>query len=294
MCQLTVGIAVMAFCAAGCGIMRPYKISEQKRDDIRIEPPQPRLRIGEKFVYKAEWMGMEVGRATLLVKGITEMNGRQAYHVMAIAETTSLVSKLYKVEDVISTYIDTAEFYPLRFDKKQREGGHRSDGYLDFYQKEGKALYFSRLDNEKKEFKTPKRVQDPLSCIYYYRLSNVKAGETFSADVNLNDKNWFLEAKIMDKGVVRIPGVGEWKAFMAEPLPWFQGKLTRKAKVSIWFSADDDRIPLLVITSGIPFVGTVTITLQKIEYLENRNELIDKIWGAVKIPYYNLENGAMP
>ena len=55
---------------------------------------------------------------------------------------------------------------------------------------------------------------------------------------------------------------------MVEPLPWFQGKIKRKAKATMWFSADERRIPLLMVTSGIPFVGTVKITLQKIEYLD--------------------------
>lgn len=263
-------VIVFIFFAAGCGIMRSYNISAKKQEDIKIVTPQPKLAVGERFTYKAEWLGMEVGKAVLLVKEITQMNGRQVYHVMATAETTALISKLYKVEDVISTYIDVNELYPVRFDKKQREGGQSSDGYIDFDHDAGKARYFSRLTDEKKESTLPKRAQDPLSCIYFYRMSDVKAGETFSANVNLNDKNWFVQAKIIDRGVVKIENVGEWKAFMAEPLPWFQGKLTQKARVSIWFSADEKRIPLLVVTSGIPFVGTVTITLQKIEYLEDK------------------------
>lgn len=255
----------LIFFICGCGIATRYRISGVKAKDINIETPQSALRVGEKFTYKAEWLGMDVGTATLFVKEITEINGHQVYHIVAKAETSQLVSKLYKVEDEMSSYIDTKELYPVRFEKKQREGRHRADEYMDFDQENGKVHYFSRLTNKKKEFNVPKKVHDPLSCIYYFRLQDIQAGESIFANVNLDEKNWFLEAKVINKGIVDIKDLGEWESFMAEPLPWFQGELRRKAKVSIWFSADEKRIPLLVITSGIPFVGTVKITLQKIE-----------------------------
>lgn len=251
---------------SGCGVTASYKIREKKPEEVKIEPPSPKLRVGEKFTYKAEWMGMDVGFATLLVKEITKLNGREVYHIVAKAQTTSFISKLFKVEDEISTYIDTKKLYPIRFDKKQKEGRRQVDEYVDFDQENGKAQYFSRLKNEKKEFNVPKGVQDPVSCIYYFRLSNVKQGESLFANVHLDDKNWFLETKITNRAIVKIKDLGNWQAFIAEPLSWFQGELNKKARVSIWFSADDERIPLLIIVqSSLPLVGTVTITLQRIE-----------------------------
>lgn len=231
-----------------------------------------KLRIGEKFTYKAEWLGLDVGTATLSVEEVTERNGRKVYHVLAKAETTPIISKLYKVEDYISTYIDIEELYPVRFEKKQREGAYRSDEYTDFDQKKGKAHYFSRLNHNKKEYNIPENVQDPLSCLYYFRLQKADVGSSMFANVIADEKNYLLEAKIHKKGFVNIKGVGEWEAFMIEPLPWFQGKVKRKAKATMWFSADEKRIPLLMVTSGIPFVGTVTITLQEIQNLDTQNQ----------------------
>jgi hypothetical protein len=259
-------IFIGIFFISGCGITSSYKIKEKKPEEIKIETPKPKLRVGEKFTYKAEWMGMDVGSATLEVEEITELNGREVYHVVAKAVTTSFAAKLFPVEDEISTYLDTKELYPIRFDKKQKEGKKEKDEYVDFDQENGRAFYTSRLTNEKKEFNVPKGVHDPVSCIYYFRLSNIKEGESLFANVHLDDKNWFLETSIANKGIVKIKNLGNWSAFMAEPMSWFQGELNKNAKVSIWFSADADRIPLLIVVkSSIPLVGTVTITLQKIE-----------------------------
>jgi len=251
---------------SGCGVTSSYKIKEKKPEEVKIEAPKPKLRVGEKLTYKAEWMGMDVGSATLSVEEITELNGREAYHIVAKAETTSFAAKLFPVEDEISTYLDTKELYPVRFDRKQKEGKRLKDEYVDFDQESGRAVCVSRITNEKKEFNVPKGVQDPVSCIYYFRLSNVNPGEALFANVHLDDKNWFLETRVTDRGIIKIKNLRNWQAFMAEPMSWFQGELNKNAKVSIWFSADEERIPLLIIVkSSIPLVGTVTVTLQKIE-----------------------------
>lgn len=251
---------------SGCGVTASYKIREKKPDDIKIESPNVKLRVGEKFTYKAEWMGMNVGSATLSVEKIAELNGREVYQIVAKAKTTSFAEKLFPVEDEITTYVDTKELYPVRFDKKQKEGKKLKDESVDFDQASGKAFFTSRITNEQKEFNVPKGVQDPVSCIYYFRLSNIEEGGSIFANVHLDDKNWFLETRIANRGIIKIKNLGKYQAFMAEPMSWFQGELNKNAKVSIWFSADQERIPLLVVVkSSIPLVGTVTITLQKIE-----------------------------
>lgn len=252
---------------SGCGVVRArYRIlGERESVAVKIESPRKKLEVGERFIYKAEWLGMNVGTATLSVEGITQKNGRRVYHILATARTSAVLSKIYEVNDRVSTYLDTERLYPVRFEKKQREGGYRSDEYTDFDQEKGKAFYFSRLNHSKKEYDIPRKVQDPLSCLYYFRLQDIDFGRSVFANVNTDEKNYLLEAKIDRKGFVNIEGLGEWQAFMVEPLPWFQGKIKRKAKAVIWFSADEARIPLLVKTKGIPLVGSITITLQEIE-----------------------------
>jgi len=231
----------------------------------KIETPSKNLRVEERFTYSIKWLGLDVGRAILSVEEITQINGRRVYHIVATAKSTPVISKIYKVEDKISTYLDVESLYPVRFEKKQREGGYRSDEYTDFDQEKGKATYFSRLNNKKKIFHIPEKVHDPLSSMYYFRLQDVDVGKSIFANVNVDEKNYLLETKVHSKGFIKIEGVGEWEAFMVEPVPWFQGKIKRKAKATMWFSADERRIPLLMKTSRIPLVGSITISLQKIE-----------------------------
>ncbi len=263
-------VLIFLICICGCALTGSrywIKYGSEERT-TEIESPKKRLPVGERLTYKAEWMGLDVGIITLSVEGITLRNGREVYHVKMLAESTPVISKIYKVRDEISTYIDIEKLYPVRFEKKQREGGYKSDEYIDFNHEKGRAFYFSRLNHSKKEYGIPKGVQDPLSCVYFFRLKDVAIGKSLFANVNADDKNYLLEAKIHKKGMLNVKNVGKWDAFLIEPLPWFQGKVKRKAKVTAWFSSDERRIPLLIVTKGIPFVGSITITLQKIEHLD--------------------------
>ncbi|MFH1878813.1 MAG: hypothetical protein ABH883_08410, partial [Candidatus Omnitrophota bacterium] len=72
-------IFALIFFISGCGITTSYKIKEKKPEEIKIVAPKPKLRVGEKFTYKADWMGMDVGLAVLSVDEIMELNGREVY-----------------------------------------------------------------------------------------------------------------------------------------------------------------------------------------------------------------------
>jgi len=111
-----VSILIVALLISGCGGLGQYKISKVLKE-FSIEKPTERLRIGERFTYKTEWLGLDVGIVTLSVEGVTERNGREVYHVLARAQTTPVLSKLYKVDDIISSYIDVEHLYPVMFEK---------------------------------------------------------------------------------------------------------------------------------------------------------------------------------
>jgi len=139
-------ILVIVIFISGCGITSSYKIKEKKPEEIKITAPKPKLRVGEKLTYKAEWMGMDVGFAVLSVDEIMELNGREVYHISAKAETISFAAKLFPVEDEISTYLDTKELYPIRFDKKQKEGKKQLALTFAARSFRFRSLSFSRFD----------------------------------------------------------------------------------------------------------------------------------------------------
>jgi len=84
-------------------------------------------------------------------------------------------------------------------------------------------------------------------------------GETLPFQITAAGKNWDITAKVIQAQILRIGDLGKWAAIegeaeLAYPVPFFHG-----ARANVWFSADEDRIPLLArIKSRI---GPVTAVL---------------------------------
>lgn len=212
---------------------------------IPILPANKSLRVGERYTYLVRWMGIPIGYASLHIKEIVNLNGREAYHIIAEAESNEFLSKFYRVKDVVRTYIDKNELYTLRFEKYQYEGGYKSEEVIEFDQQNHKATYKSLLNNSTKEFEITEKVQDAASCFYYFRLLDVEVGKSYFLDVNCDEKNWQLEVKVLEARPLELRKIGVINAFVAEPHPKFKGLFVKRGRVWVYLSADENRIPLL-------------------------------------------------
>lgn len=212
---------------------------------VQILPANKSLRVGERYTYLVRWMGIPIGYASLHIKEIVKLNGREAYHIIAEAKSNEFLSKFYRVKDVVHTYIDKKELYSHRFEKYQYEGGYRSEEIIEFDQNNHRAIYRSLLNNSVKEFEIPVKVQDAASCFYYFRLLDVEVGKSYFLNVNCDEKNWQLEAKVLDAKPIELRKIGVINAFIVEPYPKFKGFFVKRGRVWAYFSADEGRVPLL-------------------------------------------------
>ncbi|MDD5449866.1 MAG: DUF3108 domain-containing protein [Candidatus Omnitrophica bacterium] len=237
--------------------------AKQKAAKITIAPARKTLRVGEKFVYGVYWMGINVGEGMLEVKELTTINGREAYHIIAIARSNDFLSAFYKVEDVINSYIDKEGMYSLKFEKYQREGRYKSDEVVLFDQEAHKGHYESLLNKTKKTFDIPPKVHDIPSAFYYFRTMDVKPNSKVVLDVNSDEKNWKATMNVKGTRELEVLRKGVYKVFEVEPAAPFKGVISKRSKAWIYFTADEDRVPVLI-KIRIPF-GFVTGVLEKTE-----------------------------
>ena len=232
--------------------------------EVHILPANKSLRVGERYTYLVRWMGIPIGYASLHVKEIVKLNGREAYHIIAEAESNEFLSKFYRVKDVVHTYIDKEELYSVRFEKYQYEGGYRSEEIIEFDQNNHRATYKSLLNKSTKEFEISEKVQDAASCFYYFRLLDVEVGKSYFLDVNCDEKNWKLEVRVLEAKPVELRKVGVINAFVVEPYPKFKGFFVKRGRVWAYFSADGRRVPLLFKMQSPWGIVTGVITNYKI------------------------------
>ncbi len=223
------------------------------------------FRIGEKFTYQIRWMGIPVGLAYFQVKEVSKINQRDCYHIIVRVKSNAFLSKIYRVEDEFHTFIDKEKLCSLRFVKKQSEGRYRSWEIVDYDQQAGKAAYKSLLNNSVKEFKIDENTQDNLSAIYYYRLQDLEFDKPALIKVNADEKNWVLKIDILQRGTMQLERIGPVDAIEVEPkAQTVQGEPLKKGRAWIWFSLDENRIPLAA-KARAAVVGTVTAVLISVE-----------------------------
>lgn len=218
-------------------------------------------REGERLVYDVTWLGIRAGQATLEVRGVVNLDGHQAYHLVTTAQSGPLVSKFYKVDDRTESYLATEPMRALRFEKDLREGRYRHSSQTGFDHEKGivtfRYLDFSQVPKEitrleeaerygkyvSQEFPFTPGALDELSVFYYVRSLPLTAGTTLLARVFASRKNWDLEIKVLGRETLQTI-LGPRQTVVVEPLLKFEGVFQQKGRVTVWITDDTDKVPV--------------------------------------------------
>jgi hypothetical protein len=224
------------------------------------ERPMP-FSPGERLTFELKWGVIPAGEATLEVLPVEMIDGTPAYHFVMTATSNSFLDVFHKVRDRIDSYTDLQMTHSLLYKKKQHEGGTRRDIVVHFDWDKGEAAY-TNYNRPKPPVKLLPGAFDPLSIFYRTRLLDMKVNALFKHPVSDGRKTLMGEAKISKREVVSINGE-TYDTFLIEPeLKDLGGvfKKSKDAKIEIWVTADDRRIPVKIrskVAVG-SFVGELT------------------------------------
>jgi hypothetical protein len=226
---------------------------------IKIDPPERSLKVGECLEYSAEWLGIPVGKIILKVEGVINFSGQQCYHISGRALPNSFFSHLYDVEYEVNSYIETATFLPLRFEKRRLIKNQVNNTTIDFDRVGKKAISSSQgtdLDVviSSSQLQIGQQIpvtdvimqdtQDLLSSLYYFRLLDI--GELKSHQINIyyNQRNWPVKVETEEPFLKEIRKQGTFSVFTASVSSIITDFILGKHKFIICFTADSRRIPL--------------------------------------------------
>jgi len=190
-------------------------------------------------------MGLKAGTASIEI-----IDEKGTMKIISQAYSSQFISLFYKVEDRIESTLSKGSSFspigqPIKYRVRIREGKHRRDKEVIFDHDKGKALYFDYRNNEKKEFKVPSPVFDPVSGFYYFRTCELVVGEPVFVTIFDNKKIWDVEVQVLRKEAVTLPA-GRFDTIVVKPLLKSEGIFARKGDVHIWLTDDEKRIPVLV------------------------------------------------
>lgn len=212
------------------------------------EPHQrPSTEKKEIFKYDLTWMGIRAGSATLRF-----FETDTSVTISSKAESADWVSLFYRVEDKAVSLVkkvnkENGSYLKAdRYRIKIREGRHRRDKEILFYPEKNEALYINHLENERKTFKVPADVLDPLSGFYQIRRMEIGLEPLF---VKIFDSKrvWNVKVDIVGRETVET-GAGSFKTVIVKPELNSEGIFNKKGEIFIYLTDDDRHIPVLLKT----------------------------------------------
>jgi hypothetical protein len=258
----------MIFSVTGCantGTIKTLKsasdISEEKVLDSMLA--RPRFHVRKRLTYLIAWNNIPVGIIRAESGNIKEYQGRDVYVMTVVTESNKFLSKIYRVEDTYTSFIDVRTMTSRRYEADRKEGNYRKHVIVEYDFEKMEAVYTSLTDGSVKRCPIEENVQDPLSAVCYFMVLPVEPGEKIDITVNLNEKNYRLFGKIEDVNAVKLPRLGTFPAFKVRPYAELGKERVKKGRAWAYFAADKNRYPLYGVVL-IPF-GRVTATLRSAE-----------------------------
>ncbi len=222
---------------------------------------QPIDWIGEEMEYGVYFGFIPAGRALLTVLDTVSRNGQLTVRAVSSARSAKAYDVIFKVRDSIETWMDADSVYSHRFRKQLREGGYRDEKIVEFDHLGGKIQWWDD-GAQKPTMPVPPRSHDVLAAGFKARTLPLAVGDTFY--IKTHDVNKTYDLMVMVLGMEEIECcLGKVECFKCEPVFRSGGlfKKERGARVYVWVTADNRRIPVRV-SSRVSF-GTFAAVLDR-------------------------------
>ena len=243
----------MALCfAGGCAYPGPIRIigsgEEVKRilgKPVSIAAPLAEIPIGETLEYQVYFFGTPVATATMTTSRPSDPKYAGLVELKFESHAHWFLRALYPVQTILVSWVDPRTVISRRSESYIRKRWRLYQDIITFDQERGLALH--KISNQK-SITVPihPNVHDSLGMVYYARTLPIVPGQSFPIQVTSDGKVWQLTAQALQACIVEVeravyrPAV-EVEMELAYPVPFFDG-----ANAQIWFSADSERIPLIV------------------------------------------------
>jgi len=220
---------------------------------------QPQF-LNEHLTARINCLNIPVATATLVVTQDTAATGEPIYHLAVSAKSTPFYSILYRVDNRYDSYFTWPDARTVRYQRRIDEPGvdlNREVRYQD-----GKALY-----EEEEPLTVPCKVQDLFLSLYALRGQPLEEGQVIDSSIELDGQLWTIRSRALGReriktrygsfGAVKVE-VRYLRADQSEENRRASDILTNnlvkeKTKVTIWFSDDEQKIPLKAHCHVSPF-----------------------------------------
>jgi hypothetical protein len=232
-------------------------------------PIKDPYRVGEKITFDVSYFNITAGELNMETKPFVTVNGRKAYHFEANGKSTPFFTKIYAIDDKVTTYVDYEEMRPLSLLVSIKESNQLGETRTFYDWKNNKASYWQKKivkgkgeRNKKLDWNILPYSQNVVSVAWYLRAFDLTVGKKHAVRIADEGKNIVFTGEVLRKEKLKTPA-GELDTVVVTPRITADGVFKPIGEVLIWFT-DDDRKLLVRLESKIK-IGTVVAKVRSIE-----------------------------
>ena len=235
---------------------------------VKTSPFQP----GERLTYDVTWSVFQAGTVSATLQKTLD-GTKEDYTVITTAHSQGFVSLLFNVDNEFRSVFNPQTLCSEKISKKINEGRRRKQTEIVFDSQRKLAILDERDLNKPHdppkhdENQIPACVEDVVTAFYYLRGHNLQVGKPLQVALNDGSKSYDVTLDVQAQEMIQTP-LGQRSALRVEPKV-FSGLFKRKGRMLIWFSNDEQRLPLRI--KFVIAVGPITATLKSVTHLGARD-----------------------
>ncbi len=229
---------------------------------------------GEWLRFRMSYSGfLKAGEAELTIKEET-LNGKKIFHATGLGKSSSVISWFFKVKDDYQSFFDAETDFPYLFKRRVYEGGYKIQRDLTFNH-DSKEVHIKDIYRKKESTVTnPVNVHDMISTFYHLRnhdTKNMSVGDEIDVNMFFDGELFPFKLKFLGEEILRTK-FGKVKTQKFTPLVKAGRVFKAKESVSVWITADDNKIPLKI--KADLAVGSLRADLDEYKGLANSFDAI--------------------
>lgn len=235
---------------------------------VQTGGPTPAFQHGEELVYKIyynlNFIWVPAGEVSFRV-----FDEGSQYHYQAKGKTYDSYEWFYTAKDDYDSWVDKNTLLPNYSERSVNEGDYHLFEKISFNQTAKQTTVWRATKRGDPETKSEHSVQDQvfdvLSTLYYLRsldFGSQQPGYSVPFRIFMDNEEFPLTMKYIGRDAKkRVYGMGRYKTLKFQPEVIVGNVFKDGAKMTVWVSDDQNRIPLLIETPIS--VGSVKMVLKR-------------------------------
>ncbi|HEX2718306.1 MAG TPA: DUF3108 domain-containing protein [Gemmatimonadaceae bacterium] len=206
---------------------------------------------GERLVYDVKFGAIDVGDATMEVRGVEEVRGRETYHTIFVVKGGTL---FYKVNDRYESWMDVFTLSSLRHHQQIDEGSYERERKFEIIPGE------TFRENDKPAQPTVAEPLDDGSFFFFIRTIPLEVGKTYEFNRYFRPDRNPVRIHVARRERIRVPA-GTFDALVLRPNIRAKGVFGEGGQAEIWVADDSTRV-MLQMKSRLKF-GSLNLYLKR-------------------------------